>query len=131
MDAANEGVGWCIAFSVFDLQINCPQFTLMRFAPHNLTRFQAQALILVAGLSARWSQVSAPVPFCCLTHDRDLLILFTAVIPLLGAVPAVAWHTHAQTHKKYINILEALTLKGHGKQLELSSSKCVGQTKGV
>lgn len=94
MDATNERVGLFIAFCVFDLQINWPQFTLMRFAPHNLTRFQSQALILAVVLSACGA---VPIPFCCRTHDRDLLILITAVILLLGAVLPVAWHTH--THK--------------------------------
>lgn len=95
MDATNERVGLFIAFCVFDLQINWPQFTLMRFAPRNLTRFQSRALILAVVLSACGA---VPIPFCCRTHDRDLLILITAVILLLGAVlPSRLAHTH--THK--------------------------------
>lgn len=39
MDAPNERVELCAAFCVSDLQINWPQFTLMRFALHTLTRF--------------------------------------------------------------------------------------------
>lgn len=49
--------GWngVLLLSVFDLQINCPQFTLMRFAPRTLTRFQSGALITGVGFCARGS----------------------------------------------------------------------------
>ncbi len=52
VDATNERVVPRLAFCVFDLQINWPQFRLMRFAPRTLTRFQSQALIVGIGFSA-------------------------------------------------------------------------------
>lgn len=51
MEAPNEKVEHSMAFCVFDLQINWPQFPLMRFVSHTLAHFQSQALIAQIGFS--------------------------------------------------------------------------------
>lgn len=135
MDATNERVGLFIAFCMFDLQINWPQFTLMRFAPHNLTRFQSQALILAVVLSACGA---VPIPFCCRTHDCDLLILITAIILFLGAVLPVAWHTRTQNWcntlklwKAMVSSLNCQVLNVSARQRESQPGLCFGACKGV
>lgn len=98
-----RGVEQCVAFCVFDLQIKWPQFRVMRFAIHTLTRFQSQGLIVRIRFSLLVVAVSVclSVVYCCPTLARDLIILITAVIPLL---PVVSWHTNKPRH---VNIPEA------------------------
>ena len=88
----------------------------MRLLQNNLIHFPSWALILAVGLEivCLWSPGRLPclLPFLCPTHDHDLLMLITAVILRLGALPLVAWltHTHTNTHN-WCNTQTFLRLK--------------------
>lgn len=109
--------GWdCSLLSVFDLQINWPQFTLMRFVSHSLTRFQSQALILAA-VSSSCGATGGHCAYPLLlpdtwswppnAHYRCHPSFRWSVVPLLGT--GTVTHTHnccnKQTHKKHQTII--------------------------